>query len=87
MTNEVHVWRLIVDVPKDVDASCPPKAWLEYVDSLNWRPGERPEFSWPSRRNFLSLSGAKKFAQRLESYGATVQIQRSEPVIFIDNTP
>lgn len=41
-------------------------------------------FHWPSRRNYLSRSGADTMADILRGYGCTVTIERSEPVAWPD---
>lgn len=81
-----YVYRLVVDIPEGVNYLNPPQAWLDYMaevnDSDRWGGPEygRPFFAWPQRRNFLTKAPADRMAERLRSYGATVAVERSQPV-------
>ncbi len=66
----------------------------EGSDAYDWEPpGWAPEYSpdpysddrfvWPTaKRLYTSKSGARTRARLLESYGATVRIVASEPVVW-----
>lgn len=85
MSANVYVYRLEVEIPDDVNWLHPPQAWIEFIQDCGAAAGpdaSQPFFSWPARRNFLSRAAAERMAKRLRSYGASVQIVRSEPVMF-----
>lgn len=43
------------------------------------------EFYWPRwQRYYFSASGAKKRADLLRKYGATVTVERSEPIVWTE---
>lgn len=51
------------------------------------REWECPPFTWPLLPSaYRSRSGAAGMAKRLESYGATVTVVRSEPVVWPEET-
>jgi hypothetical protein len=91
--NDVRVWRLVVELPEGVGWANPPQAWLDWRAEVEQDWGSvdpnAPEinFSWPQRRNFLSRGAALRMAERLRSYGATVTVERSDPVTFTHTTP
>lgn len=87
-----YVWRLEVEYPADayydhpfmgsiLDPSWKPKNWAaddEYVSRFGTE-----DFVWPSvRRCYLSRSTAVRRANLLESYGARVQLLRSQALEF-----
>ena len=76
------VYRLDVTLPEGADAPgwCP-DGWMPQVwDDADGRYVQ--EFRWPRKRHCLSLSTANRWAQQLRSWGATVTIRRSEPVVW-----
>lgn len=81
----LYVYRLVVEYPDGIDWTNPPALWVEefgeYVDNGYEDP---PTFSWPNRRHYLSMSGAKLAADRLRSYGCVVGINRSEAVEWVE---
>lgn len=83
MSRPVRVWRLNVTLPEGSEKpGWQPEGWV--ADVSDWGVEgeyERP-FIWPRRRNYLSVKGAKVMARILREYGATVQIEESEPVTW-----
>ncbi len=84
----LYVYRLEVEYPDGVDWRNPPKLWLEEngdqsagFDDHGYDP---PLFSWPNRRHYLSISGAKLGAERLRSWGCVVGIHRSERIEWVE---
>lgn len=73
------VYRLDVEIPEGSDRY----GWRPE----NWEPevydGEEWEFTWPRRRNYLSQTSADRRAQLLRSWGAKVEVLRSQPVEFL----
>ncbi len=98
--SDVFVYQLIVELPDGVARDNPPEEWVRWwaeqiAPDYSVNPGAvtaddlrgyAPDFSWPTRRNFFQLEAARKLAERLRSYGATVEIVRSEPVRFATPT-
>lgn len=69
------VYRLIVKTPSGSDSP----GW----QPDNWEPyDDEAYFSWPTRRNYLSQAPAHRKAELLRSWGATVEVVRSRPVEF-----
>ncbi len=82
----LYVYRLVVEYPDGVDWRNPPKLWMEERGQDGQiGDGERESyFSWPNRRHYLSISGAKLGAERLRSWGCVVGIQRSERIEWVE---
>jgi hypothetical protein len=86
----VRVHRLIVAYPEGShdEHGQPVRGW----EPPGWNPDLRREedsgalaevpFAWPKARLYLSASGAGKRAILLRSFGATVNIEASNPVTW-----
>lgn len=88
-TRPVYVYRVeVVEYPPrshwsmpDWDPDWAPPGWEpELVGATREDPGELQTFTWPTRRHYFDQGAADDRAERLTSYGATVQIRRSLPV-------
>lgn len=78
MTTPTFVYLLVVEIPEGSDRrGWMPKGWFPDIVE-----GEETEFHWPPRRRYLSLTSADRRAQLLRSWGATVEVIRSLPVVF-----
>lgn len=71
-----RVYRLDVQIPDDRRWPWQPP---DYPLSLD--PDDRG-WTWPARRMYLSRSGAMGAAARLRVWGATVTVNRSEPIVW-----
>jgi hypothetical protein len=80
-----RVYRLVVTkYPEGWDQEdFEPEAWRDAMGldvAQNWMDGDPPQFSWPTRTDYLSKTGAKGAADRLRSYGAEVAIVPSKSI-------
>lgn len=85
----LHVWRVTV-------TAYPPRShWSQPDWDRDWAPGgweplaewsrlddDPAAFSWPGRRHYLSADAADDRAVLLRSWGAVVQVERSERVVW-----
>lgn len=86
----VRVYRLEVTIPEGSEKrGWQPEGWEEEFGGIVATDSDgAPEyrtFSWPQRRLYLSPSSARKRAELLRRWGATVEISRSEPVRFLQD--
>ena len=92
---EQRLYRLEVTYPEAAMIAAPhaPGDEIVYEFDPEWKPAgwsptdkwverfKTTEFFWPNARKlYLSRSGARARAKLLESFGATVEIRRTEPV-------
>lgn len=87
----VRIYRLVVQYPEGSHDS---EGWpVDSWEPPDWRPVDlieepdtgawiTPPFKWPSVRCYLSRTGAEGRAKLLRRYGAVVEVQRSEPVVW-----
>lgn len=78
----LYAYRLVVEYPDGIDWTNPPKLWQEDRDEGGIDPDLT--FSWPARRHYLSMSGARKRADLLRRYGCVVGIQRSDRITWVE---
>ena len=75
-----YIYRLRVSYPPNaLEPGWEPPGWT--ITGPNGYEDYR-EFNWPQRRNDLTRNGAVVAKRVLEGYGATVTIERSEPVTW-----
>lgn len=48
------------------------------------RSDDATEFSWPRRRNYFSQSAAYNRMYLFQGYGATVHVETSEPITWLE---
>ena len=81
-----YVYRLDVTLPDGSDEpGWHPDGWV----AQEWDDADGhyvQEFKWPRKRQCLSLTTANRWAQQLRSWGATVRICRSEPVVWTEQS-
>jgi len=88
-----YVWRLKVAYPEGShEKGWRPAIWddpefLKRLPRDERRALKHREFRWPRERMFLSASGAWWRAAMLLSYGAEVDVQRSERIRWPEETP
>lgn len=82
--SSVRIWRLMISYPEgSTEPGWRPSGWAEQSLPARLRHGlRRTRFRWPRERMFLSASGASRRAGLLRRYGATVDIQPSDPVTW-----
>ena len=75
----VYVYRLhVTPPPESLAPGWEPPGWHNGHD---WCPPEEEcVFRWPSKRHCMSSGTASRWARQLKEYGATVRVERSEPV-------
>lgn len=86
----VRVYRLAVTLPEgSTEPGWEPEGWYEICEQRGWVASDRetgaeydPPFAWPRRKLYLSKLSAETRAKLLRSYGATVEIEESEPVAW-----
>jgi hypothetical protein len=83
----VYVYRLVIQYPEGSDRpGWKPACWGALLKSIKDRGRRRAVrergFRWPRERLFLSADGAYSRMGLLMQFGAQVQVQRSEPVIW-----
>ena len=81
----VRVYRIVVEYPPGSDASgWAPACWDEFLagikDRAKRREMRRRGFRWPREHLYLSASGAWSRAGLLHWFGATVDVEASDPV-------
>lgn len=85
-----YLYRLVVTLPEGADeVGWKPENWEEVCEARGWIDMERETgaeftipFSWPRRRLYMSAAAAEERAKMLREYGATVKIERSNPVTW-----
>lgn len=86
----VHVYRLAVTLPEGSTVpGWEPENWEEWCEAHDLWINEydtgasvTPPFKWRMRRNFLSKSAADRHAEWLREFGATVTVEKSNPVTW-----
>jgi hypothetical protein len=87
VSRNVFVYRLTVELPEEAsDPSWRPPDGT-WDDDQEKHPREDEEgypipWRWPSRRLFTSKDTADRTAAKLRSWGATVTVERSNPVTW-----
>lgn len=85
-----HVYRLVVVLPEGSDvAGWEPENWEDWCEKHDHWINEyetgasvTPPFRWQTRRNFLSKAAADRRAEWLREFGATVTVEKSNPVTW-----
>lgn len=78
----VYVYRLHVQLPPQAaDPYWVPPTYSGRFKGEDY-DGEPLRFPWPARRLYLSGTAAAKRAQLLRSWGCTVDVERSQRVVF-----
>jgi hypothetical protein len=72
------VYMLAIEYPMGIDWRNPPENW----EPIFIPPDDETSFQWPPERRFLSKRAAEHRAERLRSYGCTVEVRRSQPVVW-----
>jgi len=79
-------WRLVISYPAgSQEPGWEPPGWDRYATASAGAPPpewDGADFRWPRERVFLSERGARWRRTLLEGWGATVRIQRSDPVTW-----
>jgi hypothetical protein len=83
----VHVYRLVISYPPGSFApGWVPACWPQFLagvkDKAKRREVRRHGFHWPRERLYLSASGAWSRAGLLHWFGATVDVEASDPVTW-----
>jgi len=83
----VYLYRLRVFYPPgSLEPGWKPAVWGQYLvgieDKARRREVRKRGFRWPRERKFMSASAAYRRALLLQWFGATVDVQRSEPVTW-----
>lgn len=83
----VRVYRIAVEYPPGSDApGWVPACWDEFLagikDKAKRREMRRRGFRWPREHLYLSASGAWSRAYLLAVFGATVDVEASDPVTW-----
>lgn len=84
---KTYLYRLHVEYPPGSDElEWEPPGWRDNPEHWDTDPETgAPEprwFSWPTVRLYLSQTAAKRRADLLRSYGATVTVERSQPIVW-----
>lgn len=88
MAVAIYVYRLVVTLPEgSTERGWEPDNWVAFCDDRGWSPvnDERDEtsFAWAlSRKHYLSGGAANRRANLLRGFGATVEVERSESVVW-----
>jgi len=79
-----RVYRLHVTYPEgSFEPEWEPPGWEpDYWVDPDTGAHEPMPFRWPAERLFLSRSAAQRRAVQLRSYGAKVEVEESEPVVW-----
>lgn len=79
-----YAYRLDVTYPEGSnERGWEPKDWDGWADEVAGDlDASSIYFQWPSVKTYLSQSTAKRRADLLRKYGATVTIIRSEPIVW-----
>lgn len=77
-----YAYRLDVTYPEGSnERGWEPKDWDGWADEGASRDPSI-YFQWPSVKTYLSQSAAKRRADLLRKYGASIEIVRSEPIVW-----
>lgn len=78
-----RIYRLAVTYPEGSrEPGWQPPGWESYDPSSPLHDTEWQDFRWPRERKYLSKPGAEHGASVFRRYGATVTIERSDPVTW-----
>jgi hypothetical protein len=83
-----YAYRLHVTLPEGSDEyGWEPEGWADLCAARGWYEPDHsvegpPPFAWPRRKLYFSKSGADTRAELLRTYGATVEVKRSLPIMW-----
>jgi hypothetical protein len=91
----LYAYRIVLTLPKGADApGWEPEDWIEICEEKGWWSSmdtygndEPPPFRWPRRTMYFDGPSAEKRAELLRRYGATVEVERSEPLRWSQGDP
>lgn len=84
-TRQTRVYRLRVTKPPKPDTlGWEPEGWDEFAQEMGlvYDDGTPIPFRWPAERRYFTLASAEQRAERFRRWGAAVEVEESEPVLW-----
>jgi hypothetical protein len=83
----VYVYRLVVTLLEgSTERGWEPDKWAALCDASGWPPInddlDETSFRWLGRKHYLSGAAANRRADLLRAFGAAVDVERSELVVW-----